>query len=183
MVVRSPNQRSFFADNAFSFDARGPKEKACKKKSPWLFRSLRRATAVSPAARDKLFKKSLSKNFARGTVLTQASPSFKFFAELSFKKATKNSITLSNFLTSKNKKRHNREFIPSALDIIRLIFRKETKTVVRGCGVGAADSFCIILHFFDFVNSSICTIFNLKIRRKSYKREKSADKPRRLCAF
>jgi hypothetical protein len=33
------------------------------------FRSLRRATAVSPAALDKLFKKSLSKNFVWGAVL------------------------------------------------------------------------------------------------------------------
>ena len=110
-------------------------------------------------------------------------PFIKVLCATYFQESSRNTITLSNLLTSKNKKRHNREFIPSALDIIRLIFRKETKTVVRGCGVGAADSFCIILHFFDFVNSSICTIFNLKIRRKSYKREKSTDKPRRLCAF
>jgi hypothetical protein len=38
----------------------------------------------------KLFEKSLSKNFARGKVFTQAFPSFKFFgATLSFKKGGK----------------------------------------------------------------------------------------------
>lgn len=53
----------------------------------------------------------------------------------------------------RKKKKHNREFIPGALDIIRLIFRMEIKAVVRGCGVGAADSFCIIHQIVKFVNS------------------------------
>ena len=71
------------------------KKKLSKKKTPFRkFRSLRRATAVSPAARDKLFKKSLSKNFARGIVLTQAFPSLKFFgATLSFKKGGNRVLT------------------------------------------------------------------------------------------
>ena len=79
----------------------------------------------------------------------------KFFVLLFFKKVAKKAQRNLTHI-----KKHNREFVPSALDIIRLIFRKDTKTVVRGCGVGAADSFCIILHFFGFVNSSIYTIFN-----------------------
>jgi hypothetical protein len=50
--------------SAFSFDAKGAKEKANKKKTPkGEFRSLRRATAVSPAARDKLLKK-FDQNFS-----------------------------------------------------------------------------------------------------------------------
>ena len=86
-------------------------------------------------------------------------PFIKVLCATFFQESSRNTITLSNLLTSKNKKRHNREFIPSALDIIRLIFRKETKTVVRGCGVGAADSYCIIQQNSRFVNSSNCTIF------------------------
>ena len=83
-------------------------------------------------------------------------PSLKFFAELSFKKATKNSITLSNYLTSKNKKKHNREFIPSALDIIRLIFRFNSdhcavdKSLTRFGQI--LFSAIIIAHFQRFVN-------------------------------
>jgi len=66
------------------------KKKLSKKKSAVQEISLV-ATSDQGAAfgNRKLFKKSLSKNFARGTVLTQAFPSLKFFAELSFKKATK----------------------------------------------------------------------------------------------
>jgi hypothetical protein len=41
------------------------------------FRSLRRATAVSPAAHDKLFEKSLSKNLTRGAVLVLTLPFIK----------------------------------------------------------------------------------------------------------
>jgi hypothetical protein len=48
---------------------KGQKKKLCKKKIPKeAFRSLRRATAVSPAAHDKLFKKSLSKNLIWGAI-------------------------------------------------------------------------------------------------------------------
>jgi hypothetical protein len=44
--------------SAFSFDTKGAKEKAKKKKTPKKeFRSLRRATDVSPSAHDKLLKK------------------------------------------------------------------------------------------------------------------------------
>jgi hypothetical protein len=54
---RSPQKHIYFL-SAFSFDSKGAKEKANKKKTPkGEFRSLRRATAVSPAAHDKLPKK------------------------------------------------------------------------------------------------------------------------------
>ena len=67
----------------------------------------------------------------------------KFFWFFSFKKRTEKIKTiriLTNSNSPKEKKKHNRESIPSAFDIIRLIFRRAIKTVVRGCGVGAAYS-------------------------------------------
>ncbi|MBQ2385519.1 MAG: hypothetical protein II292_04850, partial [Clostridia bacterium] len=64
----------------FLLTHKAQKKKLCKKKSAvWEFRPLRRATAVSPAARDKLFKKSLSKNFAR---THKFYPSFPFIQVL-----------------------------------------------------------------------------------------------------
>ena len=67
--------------------------------------------------------------------------------------------TLSFLHNTPKKEKHNRESTPSAHDIIRLILRKVIKTVVRGCGIGAADSFCIILQKIRFVNSVFFTIF------------------------
>jgi hypothetical protein len=50
--------QNFSLLSAFSFDSKGAKEKANKKKTPkGEFRSLRRATDVSSSAHDKLLKK------------------------------------------------------------------------------------------------------------------------------
>ena len=90
-----------------------------------------------------------------GSINPYTNPHRKVFCFF-FSKKKKNLLLQ---LTPTKKKKHNRESIPSALDIIRLIFRMVIKAVVRGCGVGAADSYCIIQQNFEFVNSSNCTIF------------------------
>ena len=72
-------QTKFSAHNAFSFDAKGPKEKALQKEKPVVISLVATSDQGSAFGNRKLFKKSLSKNFARGIALTQAFPSLKFF--------------------------------------------------------------------------------------------------------
>ena len=86
----------FSADNAFSFDAKGPKEKGLQKEKPVVISLVATSDQGAAFGNRKLFKKSLSKNFARGIVLTQAFPSLKFFAPLSRKKVAK-ILTQANF--------------------------------------------------------------------------------------
>ena len=76
---RSPDKTSFSSDNAFSFDTKGPKEKALQKEKPVVISLVATSDQGSAFGNRKLFEKSLSKNVALGIVLTQAFPSLKFF--------------------------------------------------------------------------------------------------------
>jgi hypothetical protein len=73
--------------SAFSFDSKGAKEKANKKKTPkGEFRSLRRATDVSSSAHDKLLKK-FDQNFQMTHPIP--TPTGKFFASFFQKRREK----------------------------------------------------------------------------------------------
>ena len=65
LTVRAPDKTSFFIYNAFSFDTKGPKEKALQKEKPVVISLSAESDQGAAFGNRKLFKKSLSKNFAR----------------------------------------------------------------------------------------------------------------------
>ena len=68
-VAKNPKTKLTPLHRFFFWFRKAQKKKLCKKKTPRKFRSLRRATAVSPADHDKFFENNLTKNFLRVFVL------------------------------------------------------------------------------------------------------------------
>jgi hypothetical protein len=62
---RQPLPTKFLAHNAFSFDTQGAKEKALQKEKPVVISLVATSDQGAAFGNRKLFKKSLSKNFAR----------------------------------------------------------------------------------------------------------------------